>query len=76
MGLYLLICLNRFREHANEAFSSLRIQDYKCFLRLCIDPDGKLTVFPIGLAKVPHGGGKKDGTDLTPQLIEEPIKIS
>lgn len=54
MGLYLLISLNVFRRHSNEAFSALRIQDYKNFLRLRLDIDGTLTVFPIKIEKVPR----------------------
>ena len=35
-GLYLLVSLNVFGRHSEEAFSALRIQDYKNFLRLHI----------------------------------------
>lgn len=53
-GVYLLLALNmsRLRLHANGAFASLRIQDYKNFLRIRVTPDG-LTVYPIGIRKVP-----------------------
>lgn len=51
MGLYLLISLNVFGRHSNEAFSSLRIEDYKNFLRLRIAKDGSLTIFPIGIER-------------------------
>lgn len=53
MGLYLLFCLNVLRKHFNEAFSALRIQGYKNFLRLCIETDGSLSVHAIGLKRVP-----------------------
>src|SRR5690606_14202684 len=36
--------------NVNEAFSAQRIEDYKNFLRLRIDANGDLTVFPV---KVP-----------------------
>lgn len=78
-GLYLLISLNRWGRHWNEAFSSLAIQHYKCFLRMKIDRDGKLEVYPIGLENVPEGGGTvgSAGPDgLKPHLIEGPIVIS
>ncbi len=52
MGLYLLVSLNLFGRHANEAFSALRIEDYKHFLRLHIGPDGRLRIFPIGIDRV------------------------
>lgn len=52
MGLYLYVSLNIFRRHSTEAFSSLRIKDWKNFLRLHIAADGKLTIYAIGLRKV------------------------
>ena len=42
--------------HPNEGFSSMAIEDYKSFLRLRIGKDGGLTIFPIGLRKVPKNG--------------------
>ena len=54
MGLYLLISLNLFGRHCTEAFSGLGIEDYKQFLRLTIDRDGTLTIYPIGLDRVPR----------------------
>ncbi len=54
MGMYLYISLRVFRRHANEAFSSLRIPDYKNFLRLHIGREGDLTIYPIGIEKVPR----------------------
>lgn len=53
-GLYLLVSLNLFGRHANEAFSALRIQDWKHWLRLHIDRSGNLTVYPVGLRIVPR----------------------
>lgn len=66
MGLYLLISLNVFGRHSNEAFSSLRIEDFKHFIRLHIDGAGRLRIFPIGLDRVPRawkpvpGAGPED----------------
>jgi calcineurin-like phosphoesterase family protein len=54
IGLYLLVSLNGFGRHSNEAFSALRIQDYKHFVRMSISPDGVLRIFPIGLTRVPR----------------------
>lgn len=53
-GLYLLLALNHsaLRLHANGAFASLRIRDYKNFLRIRLDASG-LSVYPIGIRKVP-----------------------
>jgi hypothetical protein len=85
LGLYLLISLNLFGRHGNEAFSSLRIEDWKHFLRLHIDRNGNLTIYPIGIKKVPtewkerqEGRGSrviptKGGSK--PELIEQPIVL-
>ncbi|WP_375768552.1 metallophosphoesterase [Archangium gephyra] len=86
LGLYLLISLNGFGAHANEAFSSLSIPDWKNFLRLRIDRDGSLWLYPIGLRRVPRAWKRAqtvrepewvaDDKDATPpELIEPPIVI-
>ena len=54
LGTYLLISLNLFKKHSNEAFSSLRIKDWKGFLRGRIRSDGDLELTFIGLQKVPR----------------------
>jgi hypothetical protein len=66
MGIYLLISLNLWRHHHKEAFSSLRIKNYKNFLRIRIKPNGTLDVFPIGVPRL----------DKPPILIEGPITIT
>lgn len=66
MGLYLLLSLNLWHCHHNEAFMGLRIKDYKNFLRMRIKPDGTLQIFPIGLTRL----------DKPPVLIEGPITIT
>jgi hypothetical protein len=54
LGVYLFVSLRIFGRHSNEAFSSLRIQDYKQWLRLRIDASGKLTIFTIAIDRVPR----------------------
>ena len=55
MGCYLLISLNVFGIHLTEAFSSLRIEDFKHFLRMYIDPEtDDLHVYVVGIEKVPR----------------------
>lgn len=54
MGLYLLVSLNAFDRHSNEAFSALRIEDFKHFVRMHIAPDGQLRIFPVGIDRVPR----------------------
>jgi 3',5'-cyclic AMP phosphodiesterase CpdA len=54
MGLYLLVSLNVFGRHSEEAFSALRIQDFKNFLRIHVAGDGTLTIHPVGIGRVPR----------------------
>lgn len=88
MGVYLLISLNVFERHSNEAFSALRIEDYKNFLRLHIGRDGSLTIFPIGIERVPRrwketGSASPydpqlepdDALATPPHLIEPPVLV-
>ena len=86
MGLYLLVSLNGFGHHQNEAFSSLAIPDWKSFLRLHIGPNGDLTIFPIGVRRVARGwrhSSAPDGPGLVAddpratdaELIEVPIVL-
>lgn len=84
MGGYLLISLNVFGRHANEAFSSLQCQDWKCFLRMRVGGDGTFTIYPIGLRRVPrrwkevNGPPRLAGIDARatpPALIESPIEV-
>ncbi|MFL5346948.1 MAG: metallophosphoesterase [Hyalangium sp.] len=87
-GFYLWISVNVFLAHSNEAFGALAIADWKNFLRLRIDPDGSLIIFPVGVARVPrrwketHAGPYAPAFDpddpkaTEPELIEEPVRIS
>jgi len=52
MGIYLFISMYFFGRHNEEAFSALKIQDYKNFLRLHIAIDGTLTIYPVKINKV------------------------
>lgn len=53
MGSYLFLSINYLGLHLNESFSSLRIEDYKHFLRMRIDPESKdLHVYVIGIEHV------------------------
>ena len=53
-GAYLFVCINMFGVHPNEAFSALRIQDYKNFVRLHLTKTGALEVYGLGIDKVPR----------------------
>jgi hypothetical protein len=75
--------------NTDELFSAQAIQDYKCFLRLRIDPDGTLTGFPIKIERAtrwrfapdagPDGDPRwfrpVDGVEPRAELIEPPIVI-
>jgi hypothetical protein len=84
MGIYLLLSLNFFGRHGNEAFSVMASEDWKNFIRLHINQEGDLTIYPIGIKKVPRkwknrGGGTfpqliaDDPRATEPELIEMPI---
>jgi hypothetical protein len=85
MGIYLFISLHVWGRHDNEAFSALKIEDYKNFLRLHISKNGTLTVYPFKIEKVSkewkeetHDGkifcSPDDGKSKA-ELIEKPVKI-
>jgi hypothetical protein len=89
MGVYLFVSLNIFGRHHNDAFSALRIADYKNFLRLKIEDNGDLVVYPIGVEKVikrwKKGKAAAGENELVPAsirpenlpfLIEEPIRFA
>ncbi|CAI9753463.1 unnamed protein product [Fraxinus pennsylvanica] len=52
-GSYLYVCINWLHLHFDEAFSSLRIANYKSFTRFHIDHKGDLGVFTLAVDKVP-----------------------
>lgn len=86
MGLYLLVSLNVFGRHSEEAFSALKVQDYKHFLRLHIGRDGALTIHPVKIERVPRRWRDRAAGDdtpsrvvpdapFTPELIEPPVVV-
>jgi hypothetical protein len=54
LGVYLFVSIRVFGRHSTEAFSSLRIQDFKQWLRLRIDATGALTIYAIAIDRVPR----------------------
>jgi calcineurin-like phosphoesterase family protein len=89
VGLYLVISDLCFGWHRNEVFAAQSIIDYRNFLRMKIEEDGSLLIFPIGLRRVPRKwrarpnpelrqqGPRYEPADaaLRPHLIEGPIRI-
>jgi hypothetical protein len=73
--------------HNTEAYAPLHHQDQKHFLRLHIQPEGALTVYPIGIDRVGRSWTLRpdapahtpwfapDGSEPAPHLIEPPIRI-
>lgn len=55
-GLYLMVTSKLSGAHINDVFSSQSLTDYKSFLRLRIDSDGRLTIYSVGVPQVPQGG--------------------
>lgn len=53
MGFYLRLSLG-LKRHRNEAFSGLKIPDYKSFLRLRFRKDGSVGVHVFGIDRVPR----------------------
>lgn len=89
MGIYLFISMYFFGRHNEEAFSALKIQDYKNFLRLHIAKDGTLTIYPVKINKVARSwrNRREDEKDrissyIVPEdgsgaeLIEDPIILN
>ncbi|MFZ0750715.1 MAG: hypothetical protein WAM70_15235, partial [Pyrinomonadaceae bacterium] len=65
---------------SNEAFSALKIEDYKNFLRMHIDRNGVLTIYAIKIQTVPRdwadkGEYFKPSGGTGPELIEAPIVV-
>jgi hypothetical protein len=73
--------------HGNEGYAPLHHQDLKHFLRLHIDAEGSLTVYPIAIDRVgrkwrlepdgPDGSPwfSADGAASEPHLVEPPIRM-
>ena len=88
VAVYLLVVDRSFGMNSNELFAGQAIPDRRDFLRLRLRPDGTLTVYPIGLSRVPRRWDRRpdwvpgdrerfvpvDG-ELTPFLIEEPVPV-
>ena len=86
LGFYLFVSIRIFGRHSTEAFSSLRIQDFKQWLRLRIDAAGRLTIYSIAVDRVPRRwrttirGGEEtmaadDARASAPRLIDK-VEVS
>ena len=68
MGLYLLGSLLIFGRHRNEAFSALRIEGYKNFLRLKMTAKG-IDFIAFGIRRVPEWDVDRSGTVLRRRIL-------
>lgn len=89
-GCNLLLTCRYFNLNHNDAFSSMRLDGFRHFLRIRIQGDG-ITLYPIKLDQVPKRDQWRENEarrsdlsasvfvaepQLTPGLIEEPIEIT
>lgn len=81
MGLYLLISNIFIGIHDTEAFSSLKLEHFKNFLRMHITED-KVIIYPVGVEKIIKWEKIKHGSEVhfkgefpEPALIENPVEI-
>ena len=80
LGGYLHVSLAWFGRHSNEAFSALRIEDYKQWLRCRARSSGELEIQALGLERVPRrwressaGLVANDPRATAPRLIEQVV---
>ncbi len=73
MGTYFALTntARALRVHGNEAFSAARLNSHKNFLRLHIDPKGRLTVYALGVDRVPRRAAAKSWKP-NPDATDEP----
>ena len=70
MGGYLWLS-SLFGTLLDESYSSLRIQDWKSFIRIRVSADGGLKIFPVGLRKVARSWRRVAGDGGEPRLQPE-----
>lgn len=82
LATYLYLAQRWSDMHANELFAGLRIEDFKCYLRIRVGPDGA-TVYPLGLRAVAHrwragdtGPLLQPETAVVPEAIDEPFTVA
>ncbi|MEV1143992.1 metallophosphoesterase [Micromonospora sp. NPDC049799] len=86
VAAYLLVA-GAFGVNVNELFAGQGIEDAKAFLRMRIDPDGTLTLYPIAVDRVsrnwqvnpdqsPTSSWLTPKTPLLPRLAEPPVRLT
>jgi hypothetical protein len=85
VAAYLLVA-GAFGVNVNELFAGQGIEDAKAFLRMRIDPDGTLTIYPVAVDRVarhwrinpdtsPESPWLVPDGPLTPRLAEPPVVL-
>ncbi len=81
LGTYLFLAMTwpGLRLHANDAFASLRCEDFKNFLRIRLTED-ELCIYPIGFKRVPRrwqfrlpSDDQPDGAPAQPEPLFTPL---
>ena len=73
-ALYLFVMQTLFKRHPTHSFSAFRWEHHRTFLRMHIDPRGVLTIYPIGVRRVPRRWRFVPEEDRTPwQRWVEPV---
>lgn len=74
-GAYLFIASYCYAQHYNDAFSSMRLNSYKNFLRMHIQDD-KLTIYPVGVERVPERDDWQENPKAQKYNSNEPTVIA
>lgn len=86
-GAYLVLSSRYFGWHENEVFAAQSLEDFRNFLRISVKADGRLTIYPVALRRVPRRWRKRlnrqpgqstfepNETPVEPELIEGPIEV-
>jgi hypothetical protein len=72
-GLNLLVTCRWFNMNTNDAFSALRLNTYRHFLRICIKSDNEVLIYPIGLDKIPSRGDWRPNPNAAPNKQDQPV---
>jgi hypothetical protein len=74
MGAYLYLANRLFDIHLTESFSGMAIADYKNLLRIHVEKD-KITIYPIGIAKVGRDWEQVGQDPAKPRFKDQPIGL-
>lgn len=74
-GIFLLITCRWFNMNHNDAFSAMRLDCFRHFMRLRIKGD-EVTIFPIGLDRIPKRKEWRINTNWTGDAAQEPAYVA